>query len=67
MRRKKRGDRKGESNDSPEIPDRGIYIRNPRPPFGVIKRDLKPDLLQTDCDEAGDRYSHEVHRGRCQI
>ena len=30
----KRGDSKVESNDSPEIPDRGGDIRHPRPPFG---------------------------------
>ena len=30
----KRGDGKVESNDSPEIPDRGEDIRHPRPPFG---------------------------------
>ena len=28
------GDRKRESNDSPEIPYRGRNIRHPRPPFG---------------------------------
>ena len=31
----KRGDRKGESNDSPEIPDRGETSDIPWPPFGV--------------------------------
>ena len=30
----KRGDSKVESNDSPEIPDRGEDIRHPWPPFG---------------------------------
>ena len=29
-----RGDSKVESNESPEIPDRGGDIRHPRPPFG---------------------------------
>ena len=29
----KRGDRKGDSNDSPEIPDRGQENVHPRPPF----------------------------------
>ena len=29
----KRGDSKLESNDSPEIPDRGEDIRHPQPPF----------------------------------
>ena len=33
-RKNKRGDSKLESNDSPEIPDRGEDIRHPRPPFG---------------------------------
>ena len=31
----KSGDRKGESNDSPEIPDMGKNIRHPQPPFGA--------------------------------
>ena len=30
----KRGDSTVESNDSPEISDRGGDIRHPRPPFG---------------------------------
>ena len=30
----KRGESKVESNDSPEIPDRGRDIRHPKPPFG---------------------------------
>ena len=30
--KKTRGDRKGESNNSPEIPDRGV-LKHPRPPF----------------------------------
>ena len=33
-----RGNSKVESNDSPEIPDRGGDIRHPRPPFGVRRR-----------------------------
>ena len=32
--RKTRGDRKVESNDSPEIPDNGGGIRHPQPCFG---------------------------------
>ena len=34
----KSGDRKGESNDSPGIPDRGGGIRHPQPPFGAQLR-----------------------------
>ena len=34
----KRGDSKVESNDSPEIPDRGGDIRHHRPPFGAIHK-----------------------------
>ena len=37
-RKNKRGDRKGESNDSPEIQDRGVTIRHPRPPYGAQKK-----------------------------
>ena len=36
----KRGDRKVESNDSPEIPDRGGDVRHPRPPFGGVNTEL---------------------------
>ena len=38
----KRGDSKVESNDSPEIPDRGGDIRHPRHPFGDTS--TSPDL-----------------------
>ena len=34
--KKKRGDSKVESNDSPEIPGRVGDIRHPRPPFGGL-------------------------------
>ena len=36
-RQKKQEDyrQKRESNDNPEIPDRGMNIKHPRPPFGV--------------------------------
>ena len=30
-----------ESNDSPEIPERGGDIRHPRPPFGVLNAHKK--------------------------
>jgi len=34
--RKRRGDRKAEPNDSPEIPDRKMRdTRHPQPPFGA--------------------------------
>ena len=39
--KKKRGERKGESNDSPEIPDKVNDIRHPRPTFGGQTRQNK--------------------------
>ena len=37
-RQNRRGNSKVESNDSPEIPDRGGDIRHHRPPFGAIHK-----------------------------
>ena len=45
----KRGVSKVESNDSPEIPDRGGDIGHPRPPFGGNMSDIffGPKLMKT--------------------
>ena len=40
----KRADRKMESNDSPEILDRGEDTRRIRPPFGPKNRSLRGDF-----------------------
>ena len=47
---KTRGDRKGESNDNPEISGRG-YIRHPWPPFRVCACKTAPyfDIARTGC------------------
>ena len=40
----KREDREGESYDSPEIPDRGVHITHPWPPFRKQTMDLQQIL-----------------------
>ena len=45
MQKNKRGDSKVESNDSPEIPDRGGDIRHPQSPFGGRLRKRSPRII----------------------
>ena len=37
-----------ESNDSPEIPDRGGDIRHPRPPFGDYHEVIRVDVVRVE-------------------
>ena len=50
----KRGDSKVESNDSPEIPDRGVgggvdNIRHPQPPLRGSKRQITSQKVKLFC------------------
>ena len=44
----KKGDKKGESNDNPEIPNRGINIRHSWPAFGEDENKFCGIIMCTD-------------------
>ena len=62
-----RGDSKVESNDSPEIPDRGGDIRYPQPPFrvGDAEKEARQEMIlfQLRSSQFNTTYCTVIHKG----